>query len=422
MSQDGPTPEQVIAPLAHQPGTIWLDGGQHGPWSVLLWEPEAILTDPTDWPARARALGQPTSGDPALPFITGVAGYVGYEAGPHVAPVQVRAGSWEPPLWLGWYPGALLYHHASGRWHATGTENRQRQARDLLRAARTLPSPPPPPASVQTRTVSRETYLQAVQRAQALIAQGDCYQLNLSRVIFADEVGDGWEAWRRVRASSRPSWGAWLNLSTGQQVLCNSPELLLAVDGSEAVTVPIKGTRPRGAHEDANARWREALLHSDKEIAELTMIVDLCRNDLGRLARPGSVQADERVLVAHANVVHAEQRVRATLREGLDAWDALATLFPPGSVTGAPKIRATQRIAELEWEPRGVYCGAIGFASDHRRAAFNVAIRTAVFAGTRARWHVGGGIVADSDPEAEWEETVDKGTVLSQAITGTERR
>ncbi len=422
------TPEQVVAQLHDRPGTVWLDGGDEGPWSVVVWAPDDVLDRPEDWPVAARALAaagaRTPTGDPTLPFTSGLVGYVGYGAGPAVAPVSARTGAWEPDLWLGRYEGALLFHHPSGTWTATGSARRQRDAHALLDQARTagpLPPPSAPRAPRSVDTVDRDAYLAALDRALAWIAEGDCYQLNLSRPVFVEGVGSAWEAWRRIRAASRPTRGAWLSLPGGLRILSNSPERLLDWRGDEATTVPIKGTRPRGRDSAEDHRLHAELEHSAKEQAELTMIVDLCRNDLGRVALPGGVQAAPRRVVRHANVLHAEQTVHARIRPEHDAWDALAALFPPGSVTGAPKVRATQRIAQLEPHPRGVYCGAVGHVSDHGRASFNVAIRTAVVRGDRARWHVGGGIVADSDPAAEWEETVAKGTVLAKALTGTER-
>ncbi|MEQ1501479.1 MAG: chorismate-binding protein, partial [Myxococcota bacterium] len=183
-------------------------------------------------------------------------------------------------------------------------------------------------------------------------------------------------------------------------------------------STPIKGTRRRGASLADDARLRSELRDAAKDRAELVMIVDLVRNDLGRVAVVGSVVAGDRVITAHPTVFHAAWPVRAELLPGRDAWDALAATFPPGSVTGAPKVRACQRIAALEPHPRGVYCGAIGYAADGGDARFSVAIRTGVFDGPDARYHVGGGIVVDSDPAAEWDETVAKELALRRALVG----
>lgn len=409
----------MAAGLRDIPGTLWLDGGDVS-WSILVWGPSEVVRSADRWPDAGRALTRRVLADPALPFVGGCVGYVGYGAGPAVAPVPRSAPSWEPEVWLGRYDGALLFHAPTRRWVAVGPAAFRAEARLRLASARPLP-PPPLPSGVATPSWSREAYIDAVRQTQERIRDGDVYQLNVTRAVHATHVGDPFDAMRRLRATSRPERGAWMVLDDDVCIASNSPEELLDVVDDVATTTPIKGTRPRDQDPARDAASAAQLMASPKERAELTMIVDLCRNDLGRVAVPGSVRVGPRVATAHTNVHHASQRITATLAPGVDAWDALAAVFPPGSVTGAPKIRACQRIAELEPEPRGVYCGAIGFASDHGRASWSVAIRTAVFRGTEARWHVGSGIVADSDPVAEWEETVAKGTLLSASILAPPR-
>jgi anthranilate/para-aminobenzoate synthase component I len=384
-----PPPISVFQRLQHRPGALWLDGGDGA--SLLLWDPVEVCTDPGAWLAFGRRGGI-------------VAGYLAYEAGSSVAPVPAGRPTPEPPVWLGRYTAGL-------RWSQDGWEflGDPEVGRARLADAAT-PEPPPPPTG-RERPGDRAAFLDGVRQIQAWIAEGDCYQVNLARQIHVDDVGPAWAAWQRLRASTPAEHGAFLRISPDLVVASNSPELLLAADGEHLRTVPIKGTRPRG--EDAVAR-RE-LFASEKERAELTMIVDLCRNDLGRVAAPGSVVAGERTLVTLPTVHHAVQPVRARLAPGNDAWDALAALFPPGSVIGAPKIRAAQRIRELEPEPRGVYCGALGYTIG-TRARWSVAIRTAVFSGSAARLGVGAGIVADSDAEAEWAETGHKARAWRQAL------
>jgi para-aminobenzoate synthetase component 1 len=272
-----------------------------------------------------------------------------------------------------------------------------------------------------TSSLDRREHESCVEQIKGHLGAGDCYQINLTRPVMLEGIGDAWPAWLRLRRLAGAPYGAWLCLSTEYRILCSSPELLLEVRGDCAVSEPIKGTRPRHPDPVVDHAMAGALRESDKDRAELTMIVDLVRNDLGRVAVPGTVTAAARRITAHANVHHASQRVSARLRPGEDAWSALAAVFPAGSVTGAPKIRATERIFELEPEPRGVYCGAIGFVSSSGNAAWNVAIRTGVWsprAGGALRYHVGGGIVADSQPAEEWWETVAKGTAMARAFAG----
>lgn len=411
-----PSAEAVFAQIAHQAGAVWLDGGDDEAWSVLAWDPSDVHTQASGWPEAGRARSSGPGGSDTLPFTSGCIGYVGYEAGDAVAPVPPGGRTIEPPVWLARFDGALLFHHPTQRWFSTGSPGRQRDAAALLAGAATLPPPPPAPTPRRVHSMARAAFLDAVRRTQAWIAEGDHYQLNLSRAVHVQGVDDPWPVYRRLRRTSRPGRAAFLRLAPDLAVLSNSPERLLDVQGREASTEPIKGTRPRHADPLDDARAAAELEASPKERAELTMIVDLCRNDLGQVAMPGTVRASERRITAHANVHHASVHITAQLAQGRDAWDALAALFPPGSVVGAPKVRAATRIRALEPEPRGAYCGAIGFVSDTGTAAWSVAIRTAILHGDHARYHVGGGIVADSVPEAEWDETVDKGTALAAAL------
>ncbi len=382
---------------------------------MLVWDPAEVVRVADGWVQAGRERTRVVLGHKDLPFVGGCLGYVGYGAGHAVAPVPRSAPTWEPEVWLGRYDGALLHHGPTGGWVAVGGPAFRADAARRVAQAPILDAPSRP-SGVSLPSWSRAAYEDAVRQTQERIREGDVYQLNVTRVAHADRVGDAFDAMRRLRATSRPERGAWLVLDDRVRIASNSPERLIDVVDRLASTTPIKGTRPRHDDPTRDAAAARELMTSDKERAELTMIVDLCRNDLGRVAVPGSVQVGVRTPTAHTNVHHASQVVSATLRPDVDAWDALAAVFPPGSVTGAPKIRACQRIAELEPEPRGVYCGAIGFVSDHGRASWSVAIRTAVFRGDQARWHIGSGIVADSDPAAEWEETVAKGTLLAAAI------
>ncbi len=417
------SPTEVFDQLRHLPGAVWLDDGRsEAGWSILSFAPTEVLTAADDWPRHARALLEGLDdSDSDLPFTGGLIGYVGYEAAHAVGPFPTAGTTPEPPVHLGLYEGAMCFDRSQRRWHLTGPPAFVEQARAALAAARSLPSPPPPPDGVTTRTMSQSAFEAAVRTIKGHIFEGDCYQLNMTRAVHLQGIDAPWSVYRRLRRLSRPAYGAYLNLVNGCTVLSNSPEAFLAFDGRQVRTTPIKGTRPRHDDPIADAQARHELMTSDKELAELTMIVDLCRNDLGMVAAPGSVVTSARELTTHANVHHTAQTVRATLADGRDALDALAAAFPPGSVTGAPKIRACQRIAELEAGPRGVYCGAIGYLSAHGRGRWSVAIRTAVCQGDRARYHVGGGIVADSDPTAEWVETIDKGTMLASAFTGRRR-
>jgi para-aminobenzoate synthetase component 1 len=200
-------------------------------------------------------------------------------------------------------------------------------------------------------------------------------------------------------------------------VVSSSPERFLRVNGSRVETCPIKGTRRRGRNPTEDSRLRRELSKSPKDRAELNMIVDLERNDLGRVCRYGTVQVREHArLETHPTVFHLVSTVEGRLRPGLDAVDLLRATFPGGSITGAPKIRAMQIIAELEPQARSLYTGSLGYIGFDGRADLNIVIRTILIKNGTAHFHVGGGIVADSDPEAEYEETLIKGQALKEVL------
>ena len=405
------TPERAFASVAHQPGAAWLDGTSG--WSILAWDPVDAITETKDWGTAGRRATLGAAGSASVPFPGGLLGYIGF--GAVAAPFPGEAPAAEPPVWLGRYEGGLCYRHADNSWHPAGSRGFVSDAQRVLRTAAALSPPAPIPPRARAHTVSRSDYRAAARRILAWIEAGDCYQVNLTRPVWVHDAGDPWPAYRRLRRAPA-AYGAYLRPSERIAILSNSPELFLEVRGRQVASLPIKGTRPRGVTPIEDAALRQELAQSDKERAELTMIVDLVRNDLAQVCTIGSVHTGQRTLTAHPTVHHAAWRVAGQLRDDADTWDALAAAFPPGSVTGAPKLRACERIAVLESHPRGVYCGAIGYVAPGGDAVFNVAIRTAVFDGTDARYHVGGGIVAHSDPDAEWAETVAKGRALAAAM------
>lgn len=264
-------------------------------------------------------------------------------------------------------------------------------------------------------TFSREQYQRAVAKVIDYIAAGDIYQVNLSQRFTVPLPDDPLAIYQRLQQQTPATYGAFLDFGDFQ-IISNSPELFLRVTPDRhVVTRPIKGTRPRLAGMDVE------LLNSVKDQAELNMIVDLERNDLGRICEIGSVKVTEpRGIEAHPTVYHGVATIEGVLRNDVTLVDLLRATFPGGSVTGAPKIRAMQIIEELEPVRRGPYCGAIGYLAANGTIELNMAIRTMVVRDNLVHVPVGGGIVADSDPAAEYEETLVKARALFAAL-GIER-
>lgn len=261
--------------------------------------------------------------------------------------------------------------------------------------------------------LDKEQWVRLVHRAHEYIAAGDIYQVNLTHTLSAPWPGDPAAFYPRLCAASPAPFACFLRLGD-TAVLSASPECFLRIDGRRIVTRPIKGTRPRGADDAAIAA---ELRSSAKERAELVMITDLERNDLGQVCDYGSVRVTALCeLQTFAQVHHMVSTIEGRLRPGVTPVQALRACYPGGSITGAPKKRAREIIAELEPAPRGIYTGALGYFGRDGTAAFNIAIRTLVVRGGRATYGVGAGIVADSDPAAEYDETLHKAAGLFAAL------
>lgn len=268
--------------------------------------------------------------------------------------------------------------------------------------------------------MGKADFCELVDRARDYIAAGDIYQVNLSHRFDArvEDAGDVFPLYRKLRERSPAPYSAYLDLD-GIEVLSSSPEEFLSISGRTIRTRPIKGTRPRFRDRERDEKSAYDLITSPKEVAELIMITDLERNDLGQICEFGSIEATDLLkLERYAQVFHLVSTVEGTLRPDIDAVSAFRACFPGGSITGAPKRRAGEIITELEPTPRGVYTGAIGCFGFNGEARFNIAIRTAVRERERLHFHVGAGIVADSDPEKEWEETLHKASGLLHAFGG----
>lgn len=365
------------------------------------------------------------AGFPGLPG--GAVGYFGYELGGQIErlPGTPADDLGLPDLVLGFYDVVLMIDHTTGQRallvgppdgrEAEAMSKARRWAMALKQAA-PLPAPPAPAAGPVTSSMTRAVYRRAVEQALAYIGAGDIYQVNLAQRFACAYKGTGWDLYRRLRQLNPAPFAAFLEMGSWQ-VVSGSPERFITVDGRKIETRPIKGTRPRGATPEADQALAAELLASEKDAAELVMIVDLQRNDIGRVCEYGSVVVPSlRHLEQTPNVWHTVATVQGRLRPDADMARVLRATFPGGSITGAPKVRAMEIIAELEPVRRHVYTGAIGYIGFDGRCDLNIAIRTAVVKDGAAYFHAGGGIVADSDPELEYEETVAKGRGLARAL------
>jgi anthranilate synthase component I len=263
---------------------------------------------------------------------------------------------------------------------------------------------------------SREDFLAQVRTAKEHIAAGDVFQLVLSQRFSAPYDGDGLDLYRVLRAVN-PSPYMFYIRTPEVTLVGSSPEPLVRVEGDQALTRPLAGTRPRGATAVEDGHLRADLLADEKERAEHVMLVDLGRNDLGRVCVPGTVKVDELMEVEnYSHVMHIVSNVTGTLAEGKDAFDALRATFPAGTVSGAPKIRAMEIISELEPAARGPYAGTVGYIGADGAMDMCITIRTVMITGGRAYLQSGAGIVADSDPEREYDETLHKAKALHHAL------
>lgn len=268
---------------------------------------------------------------------------------------------------------------------------------------------------------SRAEYCAMVEKAREYIAAGDIFQVNLSQRFSISAKQDPWEVYKRLREINPAPMAAFLNFGD-MAVVSASPERFFKVTGRIVETRPIKGTRPRDGDRLLDQRWRNELWNSEKDRAELVMIVDLERNDLGRVCRPGSVWVPELYRIEeYATVFHLVSTVLGELEPDKGLMDLLAATFPGGSITGAPKIRAMEIIEELEPVRRGIYCGSIGYLGFDGDADQNIVIRTLVFSGGKIYFQVGGGITIESVPDAEYLETLDKALALVRALGLSDR-
>jgi para-aminobenzoate synthetase component I len=439
------SPMDIAERFLDLPGLVLLESarpGRNARWTYVTADPVAVLEAPAEGPdafANARRLlARLTTGSVggswAPPFLGGLAGFLGYDLGRRLErlPSIAVADQELPSLRLALHDWVIAWDRASGRAWLGGRavdERVDRVDRRLAEVRERLAAPPrsassPSPADLgpdgpglELRSgLDRAAYERGVEAVRRSIADGEIYQANLTRRLATPFRGDPWPLYRRLRTGDPALFAAYLDLGpsplTGAQraILSASPEPFLSVTADGLVeTNPIKGTRPRGRDRDDDRRLARELLSSAKDRAENVMIVDVLRNDLGRVCRPGSVRVPRLCrLERTAAVQHLVSTVTGQLAPGRDTFHLLAASFPGGSITGAPKIRAMELLESLEPVRRGPYTGIAGWIGPDGAMGSSILIRTFVADGERLSLHVGGGITWRSDPAEEWDETVAK--------------
>lgn len=379
--------------------------------------------------------GNPTT----LPFIGGAVGYLSYDLGHFIEKLPSTAVDdlQLPECYLAFYDAVIVFDHLEGRAYVSATgfpeKGGSRKARaearleDLRRTLADAPrrddhdyasfdQPVGGPVGLRSN-FSHEGYVEAVETAREYIGAGDIFQVNLSQRFEADMPLPPYELYRRLRRINPAPFASYLNFDD-VTVVSASPERFLRVRNDLVETRPVKGTRPRGKDPTSDEALAQELVRSIKDRAEHVMIVDLERNDLGRVCRYGTVRVSELMaLEKYATVFHLTSTVEGRLQRGKGVVDLLKATFPGGSITGAPKVRAMEIIDELEPTRRSVYTGSIGYLGFDGGLDLNIVIRTILVREGRAYFQVGGAVVYDSDPEGEYVETLDKAKALIHALS-----
>jgi para-aminobenzoate synthetase component 1 len=430
-----------FAAIRDLPWAAWLDSGGRGRFDILVAQPVITLVTQgkqteVSGPAGVsrsgedpfvlirKQLGPPIAPLPDVPFAGGALGYWSYDLARRYRrfPACARDDEHLAEMAVGIYDWAIVvdHHELSAR-----LVSRQRhpvtvqRLPQILARLNTTDLKAAPDFKVVGKVVSNFTqdeYRLAFDAVQKYLHEGDCYQVNLAQRYSAHAEGDAFAAYLELRRMSPAPYSAFLDWPQ-VQVLCASPERFLQVRQGRVETMPIKGTRPRSDDAAEDARLADELRRHQKDRAENLMIVDLLRNDLSKSCEPGSVRTPKLFEVeSYSNVHHLVSTIEGRLKAGCDATDVLQTCFPGGSITGAPKLRAMEIIEELEPQRRGVYCGAIGYVGHDGNMDTNIVIRTLVYSGNVIRCWAGGGIVADSQCGAEYQETLDKASAMLELL------
>ncbi len=362
-----------------------------------------------------------------LPFQGGALGYLSYDLARTIEKLPSLAKDNEqlPDMAIGIYTWAVIVDHKLKKSYLTGEIKRKNSHWSWQQLIKIFSQPPATFQADNNKFIVTSAvksnfdyaqYSRAFKRIKHYILAGDCYQINLTQRFSASANGNPWDAYQQLRKLNPAPFSAYINTPFGQ-ILSSSPERFLQVEGSKVEAKPIKGTRPRSNDPMIDKQQMTSLQASLKDRAENVMIVDLLRNDIGRVSKTGSVNVPRLFEVeSYATVHHLVSTIQATLAQNKDAIDLLKACFPGGSITGAPKIRAMGIIEELEFDRRGIYCGSIGYIDFNGNMDTNIAIRTLVYNQNIIRFWVGGGIVHDSELDAEYQEAFDKGKALLELL------
>jgi para-aminobenzoate synthetase component 1 len=455
------TAAEVFELFHHQPCSFFLDGGMDpqrlGRYSFIGIDPFLVISSRGNQITITRQDGQEDEqGNPfdtlgrlletyrlnsftsSIPFCGGAVGYLSYDLCHFIERLPTTAVDdlKLPESYFGFYDAILAFDNLENRAYLISTgfpelDEKRRLKRAELRLdemKNRLTSPLPQAQEPDSASIKKtaeavlksnftpDNYMEAVNRVREYIAAGDVFQVNLSQRFETELTVTPYELFRRLRQINPAPFASYLNFD-GVTVISASPERFLRVDGGRVETRPIKGTRPRGKNSVDDAMLAQELLSSAKDRAENVMIVDLERNDLGRVCRYGTVKVTElAVLETFPTVFHLTSTVVGKLRPDKNRIDLLQAAFPGGSITGAPKVRAMEIIDELEPTRRSIYTGAIGYLSFGGSMDLNIVIRTFIIKDNKAYFQVGGGIIYDSNAEAEYQETLDKARALIQAL------
>lgn len=432
--------EEYFKALSQLPWACWLDSGGMSRYDILVAQPGMTLITRGNNTEIADATGTVTStldpfdlirekigrqieGVPNIPFCGGALGYWGYDLARGLAKLPPRQNEEQlPEMAIGIYDWALLIDHQEkearlvSRLQLPSTIALLPKILDRLLQRTKKPIKSFSVAGPINSNFTLNEYSTAYKKIKDYLHAGDCYQVNLAQCFTVEASGDAFEAYQSMRETTPAPYSAFLSFPD-VQILSASPERFLQVTDGKIETKPIKGTRPRGLDAQSDELLKEDLRKNKKDQAENVMIVDLMRNDLSQSCETGSVKVNRLFEIeSFSNVHHLVSTITGKLATGKDSIALLRDCFPGGSITGAPKIRAMEIIEKLEPQKRGIYCGSIGYIGWDGNMDTSIVIRTLIYSNGKMHFSVGGGIVADSDVNDEYQETLDKAAGMLELL------